>query len=116
MYVMQNWNRRVELHENLNVGNYQNSPWNYCRSGHFCFKNIFVVCTNHKNKKHKIYFTFIIARTFLFHSAHERSDSSIIRLWLILKQRFTKLIKVFVDELFTFGMLNFRFNLGNFFP
>ena len=41
--------------------------------------------------------------------------SFIIRMWLILKQRFKKLIKMFMDELFTFGMLNFRFNLGNFF-
>ena len=29
----------------------------YRRSGNFCCKNIFVVCVNHENKKHEIYFT-----------------------------------------------------------
>ena len=37
----------------------------YRRSENFRCKNIFVVCSNHENKKHEIYLI-IIARTFLF--------------------------------------------------
>ena len=33
------------------------SDSNYCRSGNFRCKNIFVVLTNHENKKDEIYFT-----------------------------------------------------------
>ena len=29
----------------------------YRRSGNFRCKNIFVVCVNHENKKHEVYFT-----------------------------------------------------------
>ena len=47
----------------------------YRRSGNFRCKNIFVVCVNHENKKHEIYFTtdshysrHIFAHTFSQHS------------------------------------------------
>ena len=40
----------------------------YHRSENFCCKNIFVVCINHKNKNHKIYFiTIIMVSTFCTH-------------------------------------------------
>ena len=45
------YNRAVSI---IYDTNYQN---NYHRSGNFRCKNIFVVCANHENKKHEIYFT-----------------------------------------------------------
>ena len=49
------------------IAEHKNFP-NYCTSGNFSCKNIFVVSTNHENKIHEIYFTMdiIIASTFLF--------------------------------------------------
>ena len=61
----------------------------YRRSGNFRCKNIFVVCVNHENKIHKIYFTITVS-TFLYTRFH-----SIYNLLLCARRPLLRYLQVY---------------------